>query len=117
MNFFNNGKSLPNFPSTLFNLSVNYRPRKNMLLFFHWKRVGHMYVDNANSEPGMINPYGLLNVGATYKWGGLDVLIKVNNVFDKLYATYGYGYEWDGFQAFHWPGAPRNSFVNISYTL
>jgi len=32
-----------------------------------------MYVDNANSEPGMINPYGLLNVGATYKWGGLNV--------------------------------------------
>jgi outer membrane receptor protein involved in Fe transport len=65
----------------------------------------------------MINPYGLLNVGATYKWGRLDILIKVNNVFDKLYATYGYGYEWDGFQAFHWPGATRNSFVNISYTF
>ena len=94
-----------------------------MILFAHWKRVGHMYVDNANSEPGMINPYGLLNVGATYKWGGLDVLIKVNNVFDKLYSTYGYGYDygggagydWSGFQGFHWPGATRNSFVNISY--
>ena len=115
MNFFNNGKSIPNIPNTLFNLSLNYRPRNYMLLFAHWKRIGHMYVDNANTEAGMIDGYGLLDIGAKYQWRDLEVLVKVNNVFDKLYSTYGYGYESNGYQAFFWPGATRNSFVNISY--
>jgi iron complex outermembrane recepter protein len=117
MNYFTNGKSLPNIPATLFNLSANYRPRKNLLLFVHWKRIGHMYVDNANTEEGMIDPYGLWDVGAKYKWGSLEAMVKVNNIFDKLYSTFGYGYEWDGYHAYFWPGAPRNSFVNISYTF
>jgi outer membrane receptor protein involved in Fe transport len=86
-----------------------------MLLFAHWKRIGHMYIDKANTETGMIDGYGLLDIGAKYQWRALEVLVKVNNVFDKLYSTYGYGYESNGYQAFFWPGATRNSFVNISY--
>ncbi len=118
MNYFTDGNSLPNIPATLFNLSVNYRPKQNLLLFAHWKRVGHMYVDKANTDPaGMIDPYGLLDLGAKYNWGRLEAMVKVNNVFDKLYSTFGYGYEWDGYHAYFWPGAPRNSFVNISYTF
>ena len=118
MNYFSDGKSLPNIPSTLFNLSMNYRPMKNTLLFLHWRRVGHMYVDKANTDPaGMIDPYGLWNLGAQYQWNGLEVMVKVNNIFNKLYETYGYGYEWDGYHAYFWPGAPRNSFINISYTF
>ena len=26
---------------------------------------------------------------------------KVNNIFDKLYSTYGYGYNWDGYHAYY----------------
>ncbi len=116
MNYFTDGKSIPNIPSTLFNLSVNYRPRKNLLLFAHWKRVGHMYVDKANTDPaGMIDPYGLLDLGAKYQWGGLEAMVKINNMFDKLYSTF--GYMSDGNHAYFWPGATRNSFVNISYTF
>ena len=117
MNYFNNGNSLPNIPATLFNLSANYSPQKSMLLFVHWRRVGHMYVDNDNTEAGMIEPYGIWDMGARYQWGNLEAMVKFNNIFDKLYATYGYGYELDGFQAFYWPGATRNSFMNISYTF
>ena len=43
--------------------------------------------------------------------------VKVNNVFDTLYSTYGYGYEWDGYQAYYWPGATRNIFLTISYKI
>jgi len=117
MNYFNNGNSLPNIPATLFNFSANYSPQKSMLLFVHWRRVGHMYVDNDNTEAGMIEPYGIWDMGARYQWGNLEAMVKFNNIFDKLYATYGYGYELDGFQAFYWPGATRNSFMNISYTF
>lgn len=118
MNYFSDGKSLPNIPATLFNLSLNYRPIGNGLLFLHWRRVGHMYVDKVNTDPaGMIDSYGLWNVGVQYKWKGLEVMAKVNNIFNKLYETYGYGYEENGYHAYFWPGAPRNSFINISYTF
>ena len=115
MNYFNDGKSLPNIPSTLFNLSLDYKPFKNGLFFVHWRRVGTMYIDRENSEEGIIDPFSLWDMGLKYRWQGLEVMAKVNNVFDKLYSTYGYGYNWDGYQAYYWPGATRNTFINISY--
>ena len=115
MNYFNDGKSLPNVPSTLFNLSIDYQPIKNGLFFIHWRRIGNMYVDRENTEEGMIDPFSVWDMGIKYRWQGLEIMAKVNNVFDKLYSTYGYGYNWDGYQAYYWPGATRNTFINISY--
>ena len=117
MNYFNDGKSLPNVPSTLFNLSIDYQPIKNGLFFIHWRRIGNMYVDRENTEEGMIDPFSVWDMGIKYKWQGLEIMAKVNNVFDKLYSTYGYGYNWDGYKAYYWPGATRNTFINISYQL
>ena len=115
MNYFNDGKSFPNIPSTLFNLSMDYEPLKNALIFVHLRRVGNMYIDRENTEEGLIDPFSILNIGLKYQWQGLEVMAKVNNVFDKLYSTYGYGYNYDGYQAYYWPGATRNTFINISY--
>ena len=117
MNYFNDGKSLPNVPSTLFNLSIDYQPIKNGLFFIHWRRIGNMYVDRENTEEGMIDPFSVWDMGIKYRWQGLEIMAKVNNVFDKLYSTYGYGYNWDGYKAYYWPGATRNTFINISYQL
>ena len=74
-----------------------------------------MYVDKENTEEGLIDPFAIWDIGAKYNWQNLEVMLKVNNLFDKLYSTYGYGYDWEGYQAYYWPGATRNSFVNISY--
>ena len=115
MNYFNDGKSLPNIPSTLFNFSMDYQPIKNGLFFIHWRRVGNMYVDRENTEEGMIDPFSIWDMGIKYKWQDLELMAKVNNIFDKLYSTYGYGYNWDGYHAYYWPGATRNTFINISY--
>jgi len=117
MNYFNDGKSLPNVPSTLFNLSIDYQPIKNGLFFIHCRRIGNMYVDRENTEEGMIDPFSVWDMGIKYRWQGLEIMAKVNNVFDKLYSTYGYGYNWDGYKAYYWPGATRNTFINISYQL
>lgn len=117
MNYFNDGKSLPNVPSTLFNLSIDYQPIKNGLFFIHWRRIGNMYVDRENTEEGMIDPFSVWDMGIKYRWQGLEIMAKVNNVFDKLYSTYGYGYNWDGYKSYYWPGATRNTFINISYQL
>tara|TARA_B100000427_G_scaffold46924_1_gene34986 strand:- start:2866 stop:5160 length:2295 start_codon:yes stop_codon:yes gene_type:complete len=117
MNYFPNGNSLPNIPQTLFNLFINYRPIESGLLFFHWRRVGHMYIDKENTEAGMIDPYGILNIGFKYQWKKLNVMLKINNALDKLYSTYGYSYEWDGYQAYYWPGATRNTYISFSYSF
>ena len=115
MNYFSNGNSLPNIPQTLFNLFINYRPLESGLFFLHWRRVGHMYIDKENIEAGMIDPYSILNIGAKYQYKNIDITLKLNNALDKLYSTYGYSYEWNGYQAYYWPGATRNAFVSFSY--
>jgi outer membrane receptor protein involved in Fe transport len=74
-----------------------------------------MYVDRENTEEGMIDPFSIWDMGIKYKWQDLELMAKVNNIFDKLYSTYGYGYNWDGYHAYYWPGATRNTFINISY--
>ena len=117
MNVFNNGKSLPNSPSTLFNLSVNYDFNERIFLFAHLKRIGGMYIDNINSEDGYINGYGIIDLGAHYSWKSLKISLQINNALNKLYSTYGYGYDYEGYNAFYWPGATRNMFINISYSL
>ena len=117
MNYLSDGKSLPNVPETLFNFFMNYRPMNSSLLFLHWRRVGKMFIDISNTEAGMIDSYGIWNIGAQYRWKGLDVMLKVNNIFDKLYSTYGYGYEYNGYHAYYWPGATRNTFISLSYSF
>ena len=42
---------------------------------------------------------------------------QINNALDKLYSTYGYSYEWDGYQAYYWPGATRNTYISFSYSF
>ena len=76
-----------------------------------------MYIDKYNTEAGKIDSYGIWNIGAQYKWNELDVMLKINNLFDKLYSTYGYGYDYDGYHAYYWPGSTRNSFLSISYSF
>ena len=117
MNVFNNGNFLPNNPSSLFNLSMNYDLNEKLLLFAHLKRIGGMYIDNVNSEDGYIKGYGVIDLGVHFSWNALRISLQINNVLNKLYSTYGYSYEYDGYNAFYWPGATRNTFINISYSL
>ena len=76
-----------------------------------------MYIDNINSEDGYINGYGIIDLGAHYSWSSLKISLQINNALNKLYSTYGYGYEYEGYNSFYWPGATRNMFINISYSL
>ncbi|MEE3302158.1 MAG: hypothetical protein VX177_00195, partial [Candidatus Neomarinimicrobiota bacterium] len=87
------------------------------LLFAHLKRIGGMYIDNVNSEDGYIKGYGVIDLGVHFTWNTLRISLQINNVLNKLYSTYGYSYEYDGYNAFYWPGATRNTFINISYSL
>ena len=79
--------------------------------------VGRQYIDNENTEEGVIESFSVVNLGMKYRIGPIVLNVKVNNVFDTLYSTFGYGYEWDGYWAYYWPGATRNYYVTLTYFL
>ena len=81
------------------------------------KRIGRIFVDNSNNQAGAINPYSLIDIGAFYRFNNFEILFKINNVLDTLYSTYGYGYENNGYQAYFWPGATRNSYIGLTYNF
>ena len=117
LNLFNNGNFIPNIPATLFNFSLNYDFSKDLQLFTHLKRVGRMFVDNSNNQAGAIDPYSLIDIGALYNFNNFEILLKANNILDTLYSTYGYGYEYNGYQAYFWPGATRNFYIGLTYNF
>ncbi|MCH8011076.1 MAG: TonB-dependent receptor [Candidatus Marinimicrobia bacterium] len=112
-----NGNSLPNVPQQLFNASVQYRLMENLNIFSNLRMVGRQYIDNENTEEGVIESFSVVNLGMKYGIGPIVLNVKVNNVFDTLYSTFGYGYEWDGYWAYYWPGATRNYYVTLTYSL
>lgn len=117
MNVFNNGNFIPNTPSGMMNVSLSHDFSKNLLLFAHYRKIGGMYIDNINAEDGYINSFGVFDLGTNISRGKFKVSLKINNVFNKLYSTYGYSYDYNGYNAYYWPGAERNTFINVSYKL
>jgi iron complex outermembrane receptor protein len=109
------GKRLPNVPGVLFNGCIDVRPLNNLTFVLNIRYVGQQYLDESNNG---VNPaYWLTDAGLKYRLGKIEVSGKINNLFNRLYSTYGYGYEWDGYQAYYWPGATRNAFISVSYRL
>lgn len=108
------GNLLPNAPTLLFNVALQFRPIGNATLYCDLRHVGKQYVDDVNTEDGAIDPFTVVNLGVKYQFGAAVFRLKVNNLFDILYSTYGYGYEWEGYWAFYWPGATRNYYATIT---
>ncbi|MFP4547794.1 MAG: TonB-dependent receptor [Fidelibacterota bacterium] len=106
---------LPNTPSILANFGATYKLNSQISLFTNSRYVGKQYLDNQNI--GEIDPYFLVDLGGNFKYKNLTLTAKVNNLFDTLYSTYGYGYEWDGYHAYYWPGATRSAFVSLSWGM
>jgi len=111
----NKGKKLTNIPDALVNVGLNWQVYQDANISANWKYVGTQYIDNENY--GAIDPYSVFDVYFSYRWQNLQTTLKVNNAFDRLYSTHGYGYEGDGYQAYYWPGATRNIFLTISYNM
>ena len=118
-NIFNSGqydgKTLPTAPNLLLNGSIQYQPARNIRTTLSLRHVGKQYLDNDNI--GVIDPFVTIDAGVSYDTEHFNIGFKVNNLTDVLYSTFGYGYEWDGYHAFYWPGATRNWFVTMEYNL
>lgn len=85
-------------PNTVINALVNVFPTKNLELSFINKYVGKQYLDNASNEARKINSYFVQDIRAIYtckKWlKETNLVLQVNNVFNKQYETNGYTYSY-----------------------
>ena len=109
------GNFLPNTPLTLGNSVISYQHSKGIQAFIKLRYVGKQFVDQNNTPAGMIDPFTLVGLGSSLKFGKAVLNLKINNLFDAMYSTFGYGYEWDGYWAYFWPGATRNFYANLEY--
>jgi iron complex outermembrane receptor protein len=83
--------------------------------------IGDQFIDFANTEAVSIEPYTLIHFGTRFdlpQWDSVQsaLIFRVDNVFDKLYETFGYTY-YDGWPPYrvdaYWPGATRSYFVEL----
>lgn len=104
---------IPNVPSTLINGSIRVKPFNRLNIFSNFRYVGKQFIDMINICK--IDPFLLLDVGARYKYSCIEVSIKINNLLDRLYSTYGYTwYDGNIHHAYYWPGATRNYYIMLT---
>lgn len=124
-------------PCIIGNLSLSYYNDFGTGIYFAMQHVGKQYLDNsenerkntnAHNQPGyvdkVIEAYTVFNAGLTldfaslFSFSGIDKLFKrietslrVNNIFDTLYETYG---TVDYYGTPYWiPAADRSFYLNL----
>ena len=107
------GKTLVNVPSALTNITLDYNPNKFYGFFLYGKYVGKQFIDINNSSDIAIDPYFVVNLSGWIKYDQIKVTARINNIFDTLYATYGYEY----FGGYYWPGATRNFTLSLEFDI
>ncbi|MCK4903094.1 MAG: TonB-dependent receptor, partial [Candidatus Marinimicrobia bacterium] len=107
------GKTLTNVPGKLANVTIDYSSKKLYGFMLHVKYVGKQYIDAINTQALKIDPYLLFNISGWLQFDQISVTARVNNLFDTLYATYGYNY----YGGYYWPGATRNISLSIDVQL
>jgi hypothetical protein len=121
------GNTIPGHPTSLGNLKVTW----SSLLIDAWcegQYRGLMYIDRQNTEEAAIEPATVFNAGIKVKLpilerfpiAAVEFQVKMDNVLDTLYETYGYNY-WDGFGKrppwrvdVYWPAATRRYFAELN---
>lgn len=104
---------LSNVPGVLSNLQVNYQPLTPLSMNLAVKHVGKQYIDSENTEDLAIPAYSLVDLMLQYKWKQAAITLKINNLIDAQYATYGYSY----YGGYYWPGATRNFALGLNYSF
>jgi len=107
------GKLLPNVPSILANGLLQYRVLERLSASLTFKYVGQQYIDDENTAELVIPAYIVNDLGAGLKLNQIKLQLKVNNIFNTQYATYGYAY----YGGYYWPGATRNYTLDLSYSF
>jgi len=124
-------------PQIIGNLSLSFNSDFGFGAYFTMQYIGKQYLDNSENErknpevtkiagyvDKIINPYTVFNAGVSLDFvplmkskqlnkyfKSLEASLKINNVFNRLYETYG-GIDLSGTP--NWiPAADRNIFLNL----
>ena len=109
-------KNLPGVPISLMNLWLQAKLPGNIAVYSSLRQVGKQYMPAANAPVSdqTVAGYAIVDLGIGWSFGVFEAMVKINNLFDKLYATN--GYDWDGW-LYYWPGATRNGYFSLVMKL
>ena len=116
------GDTLPLVPHHRVNGGVEFSLTSQWRLRLDGAYVGSQYLrgDEANQR-GRLDAYFVANVQTSYRYRNMDIFLRLENVFDTDYETYGAFFENTldntGIERFLGPGAPRGAFggVRVSF--
>lgn len=124
-------------PQTIGNFTISLTSEMGFSAYLSAQYIGRQYLDNSENErknevkqkskgyiDKVIKPYAVFNTGVTLDFvpflksgtinkyfKSLEVSLKVNNIFDRIYESYG-GVDTQGVP--YWiPAADRNYFLNL----
>ncbi|MGN6602537.1 MAG: TonB-dependent receptor [Ginsengibacter sp.] len=106
---------------------MNFIPLKNAEINLESKYVGRQYLDNTSHLSRSIDPYFVENVRLAYHFKknilkNVDLIFQVNNVFNKLYVSNGYTYNYIyggtlSVENYYFPMAGTNFMAAINIKL
>ncbi len=116
------GNTIAGFPSVISNGKLKFS-RDHFNIFTQLQYVGKQYLDNTENEDRTIDPFKVLNIGASINiaklFGKTDLRlnIRLNNILNEEYETAGYynawgGENWEGAN-YYWPAAGRNFIAGL----
>ena len=84
------GSSFPLVPQHRINVGVAYRPWPWLTLALAGRYVSSQYLrgDEANTQPKLPG-YSVLDASATSRWRGFEGFVRINNLLDNRYETFG----------------------------
>ncbi|UCH09277.1 MAG: TonB-dependent receptor [Fidelibacterota bacterium] len=115
------GNVIPGHPTSLGHLKISWM--SSLLdVWCDGSYRGLMYIDRQNTQEAAIDPATIFNVGLTFKvpiperfpLSALEFRMKMDNVLDTLYETYGYNYWWVDRVDVYWPAATRRYFAEVN---
>jgi outer membrane receptor protein involved in Fe transport len=117
------GDVMPLVPQQRLNVGVNYRPWPWLTVSAEGIYVGSQYLrgDETNTQ-APLSPYFVVNAGATVRWRSLEGFVRINNLFNAQYETFG-TFAVNGnapgnpVEPFLNPAPPINVLVGLKYTF
>jgi len=110
-------------PSLTGTSDLSFKAIKSLDIHLISKYVGKQFIDNTMDPGRVLDSYLVNNVRVDYehrfkKSGGVEVQLLVNNIFNNLYESNGYGGNWfeDGIEnswSYYFPQAGINYMVRI----
>lgn len=86
-------------PNSVGAVYVEYSPVRRAMVRLQGKYVGKQYLDNTSNEDRIIESFFVTDLVASYTLNpegikGIDLQLKVNNLFNTLYSSFGYTYSY-----------------------